>query len=217
MELFTKQTYCEQVVEYIKQAILCGELAPGDPVKEVVLAESLGISRAPVREALQVLIQGGLITSEPQKGKYIRVLTSREIRETYIVGGILEGAGVAMSLSLWLDADFQALDVLTQEIEAQAAQTEGLAALAYVDNTFHALTLARCSNKFLVEQGRSCCTNIAKFLFYNHWDTLFTQEEFCDRHLLIAEAIQSRKGAWVEDIIREHYRETGLRMAYFGA
>ena len=72
MHTFKRQTYSGQVVEFIKRCILDGELAPGEQVKEVILSDRLGISRAPIREALQILTQDGLITSEPQKGKYIR-------------------------------------------------------------------------------------------------------------------------------------------------
>ena len=75
MHTFKRQTYSGQVVEFIKRCILDGELAPGEQVKEVTLSERLGISRAPIREALQILTQDGLITSEPQKGKYIRKMT----------------------------------------------------------------------------------------------------------------------------------------------
>lgn len=69
---FTKQTYCNQVTSYIRSLIRKGTLEIGAPVKEAVLSEQLGISRAPIREALQVLVQEGLITSEPQKGKHVR-------------------------------------------------------------------------------------------------------------------------------------------------
>ena len=93
MHTFKRQTYSGQVVEFIKRCILDGELAPGEQVKEVILSERLGISRAPIREALQILTQDGLITSEPQKGKYIRKMTRQEIENEYEIGGILEGAG----------------------------------------------------------------------------------------------------------------------------
>ena len=95
---FTKQTYCNQVTSYIRSLIRKGTLEIGAPVKEAVLSEQLGISRAPIREALQVLVQEGLITSEPQKGKHVRQMTGKEIYDSYVVAGILEGAGVAESL-----------------------------------------------------------------------------------------------------------------------
>merc|ERR1711879_1105419 len=81
-----KLTYSEQVAEYIKQSILEGELSPGDQVKEVLLSKKLGISRAPIREALQILAREGLIHSEPQKGKYIKSLTSKQIEDSYFIG-----------------------------------------------------------------------------------------------------------------------------------
>ena len=56
---FTKQTYCNQVTSYIRSLIRKGTLEIGAPVKEAVLSEQLGISRAPIREALQVLVQEG--------------------------------------------------------------------------------------------------------------------------------------------------------------
>ena len=90
---FTKQTYCNQVTSYIRSLIRKGTLEIGAPVKEAVLSEQLGISRAPIREALQVLVQEGLITSEPQKGKHVRQMTGKEIYDSYVVAGILEGGG----------------------------------------------------------------------------------------------------------------------------
>ena len=65
--------------------------------------------------------------------------------------------------------------------------------------------------------ARSACTNISKFLFYNHWNILFTPQEFVDRHRDIFEAVQTRNPATVEESLREHYRESGRRMAQFGS
>ena len=107
---FTKQTYCNQVTSYIRSLIRKGTLEIGAPVKEAVLSEQLGISRAPIREALQVLVQEGLITSEPQKGKHVRQMTGKEIYDSYVVAGILEGAGVAESLPLWSRGDMEPSD-----------------------------------------------------------------------------------------------------------
>ena len=89
---FKKETYSIQAAEYIQNMIRSDRLAPGAAVKEAALAEELRISRAPVREALLLLGQRGLIVSEPQKGKYVRALSA---------AGILEGAGVVQSLRLW--------------------------------------------------------------------------------------------------------------------
>ena len=191
MHTFKRQTYSGQVVEFIKRCILDGELAPGEQVKEVILSERLGISRAPIREALQILTQDGLITSEPQKGKYIRKMTRQEIENEYEIGGILEGAGVAAALPLMNHVDLARLSGMIEHMARLAPRVGGLYEFTEVDDAFHSALLAHCANRRLVEMARSACTNISKFLFYNHWNVLFTPQEFVDRHRDIFEAVQT--------------------------
>ena len=97
------KTYSAQAIAYIKQRLLDGTLSPGDPIRETEIAEHLGISRGPVREALQSLLQQGLVTGLPQKAKFIRHLTAREIEDSYCLGGTLEGACIVQSLERWDD------------------------------------------------------------------------------------------------------------------
>lgn len=212
---FTKQTYSNQVASYIRTLIRKGTLEIGAQIKEAFLAERLGISRAPIREALQALAQEGLITSEPQKGKYVRQMSGKEIYDSYIVAGILEGAGVAGSLPLWTDENMETFRGVARELENAAAITR-LDELAEMDERFHTTLLMACDNTRLVEMARTSCATISKYLYYQHWITMFTPGEYAARHLAIAEAVSSRDGAHVESLLRDHYRETGQRMAQFG-
>ena len=145
MHTFKRQTYSGQVVEFIKRCILDGELAPGEQVKEVILSERLGISRAPIREALQILTQDGLITSEPQKGKYIRKMTRQEIENEYEIGGILEGAGVAAALPLMNHVDLARLSGMIEHMARLAPRVGGLYEFTEVDDAFHSALLAHCA------------------------------------------------------------------------
>lgn len=147
MHTFKRQTYSGQVVEFIKRCILDGELAPGEQVKEVILSERLGISRAPIREALQILTQDGLITSEPQKGKYIRKMTRQEIENEYEIGGILEGAGVAAALPLMNHVDLARLSGMIEHMARLAPRVGGLYEFTEVDDAFHSALLAHCANR----------------------------------------------------------------------
>ena len=72
MNEFIKQTYSEQVANYIRDLILHDKLLPGAPVEEATIAKELSISRAPVREAMQILIREGLLEALPQKRKYVK-------------------------------------------------------------------------------------------------------------------------------------------------
>ena len=112
------KTYSEQIIVYIKNAILTGKLHPGDKVNEVVVASELSISRAPVREALQMLAKEGLITSIPQRGKFITALTAKQIRDSYFTGGVLEGAAVSSTISQFEQRDFDSLEKIVNEMKA---------------------------------------------------------------------------------------------------
>ena len=213
---FTKQTYCNQVTSYIRSLIRKGTLEIGAPVKEAVLSEQLGISRAPIREALQVLVQEGLITSEPQKGKHVRQMTGKEIYDSYVVAGILEGAGVAESLPLWTEANMETFRSVVRQMEGKISYATKLDELAEIDELFHATLFMACDNTRLVEMARTSCATISKSLYYQHWITMFTPREYADRHHAVAEAVYSRDVKHVETALRDHYKETGLRMAEFG-
>ncbi|WP_303237567.1 GntR family transcriptional regulator [uncultured Bilophila sp.] len=217
MHTFKRQTYSGQAVEFIKRCILDGELAPGEQVKEVMLAERLGISRAPIREALQILAQDGLITSEPQKGKFIRKMTRQEIEDEYEIGGILEGAGVAAALPAMTSVDVARLTGMVEHMARLAPKVGGLYEFSEVDEAFHNALLQHCANRRLVDMARSACANISKFLFYNHWNILFTPQEFVDRHRDILNSVLTGDPVEVEATLRAHYRESGRRMGQFGA
>ena len=217
MHLFKRQTYSGQVVDFIKRCILDGRLSPGEQVKETLLAEQLGISRAPIREALQILAKDGLITSEPQKGKTIRKLTRQEIQNNYEIGGILEGAGVASALPFMTDADIQKLEAIVKHMHATASNASGLHELAEIDDAFHAAMLRYCENRRLVELARSSCAMISKFLLANYWNTLFTPQEFADLHIELLRAVKTGNPAAIEATFRSHYHEFGRRMGRFGA
>lgn len=210
---FKKETYSIQAAAYIRSLIRSGELSPGDPVREAFLSERLGISRAPIREALFSLAQEGLVCAEPQKGKYVRHMSAHEIYDSYAVAGILEGAGVAESLRHWTPRDMETFRTVVARMGEQLNYATRLDDLAEIDEQFHAALLAACPNVRLVEMARSSCATISKYLYYQYWITLFTPKEFYERHLVIAEAVSEGNPAHIEHILREHYKENGTRMS----
>lgn len=210
---FKKETYSIQTAAYIRSLIRSGELAPGAPVREGFLAERLGISRAPIREALFSLAQEGLICAEPQKGKFVRSMSAREIHDSYTVAGILEGAGVAESLRHWTPRHKEAFRGVVARMDEQIHYATRLDELAEIDEQFHAALLAACPNARLVEMARTSCATISKYLYYQYWITLFTPQEFYERHLDIAKAVDEGNPARMERVLRRHYRENGIRMS----
>ena len=207
-----KETYSSQVAQIIKQMIRDGQLQQGEAVKEAQLATRLSISRAPIREALQELTSEGLVTSEPQKGKRVRLLSTKDIVDSYAVGAILESAGVVDSLNTWSEQDIQRLKQVVQDMERVSSQASELSSLMELDDRFHATLLQRCDNVRLVEMARNSCVTISKFLCYKKWLTLFSPKGFFERHLAIAQVVYTKDAPKVAQLLREHYREIGERI-----
>jgi DNA-binding GntR family transcriptional regulator len=82
------------VTERLRANIVNGTLAPGSQLSEVELASTFGVSRGPVREALQRLIQEGLVRSEPHRGVFVPVLTDDDVRDIYLARDALESSAV---------------------------------------------------------------------------------------------------------------------------
>ena len=213
MMQFKKETYSIRAAAYIRNLIRTGELQPGQAVREAQLSEKLNISRAPIREALLILAHQGLICSEPQKGKYVRSMSAKEIYDSYVVAGILEGAAVAQSLSLWTEKEHAAFDEVVHRLDEQVNYAVHLDTLTEIDESFHMTLLSACTNERLIELARTSCSSLAKFLYYTYWRTLFTPHEFYDRHHLIAEAIHAGDKMNIELVLRQHYEEVGQRLS----
>ena len=210
------KTYGEQIAEHIKKGLLSGELVPGQKINEVTLAAKLGISRAPVREALQLMVKDGLVVSIPQRGKFVRSLTQQEIRDNYELGGVLEGAVVAKSSTLLTEEDFAQLEQVLVMMQSLTPDENYTSEYARLDRLFHELLTTRKRNQASLELGRAACQRISKFLLFRYWTSAFTQEEFVLRHREVLDAVKTHDEWHIEMVIRKHYSELGERMAKYG-
>lgn len=89
-----RATFAAVVTERLRTSIVNGTLRPGSQLSEAELASSFGVSRGPVREALQRLIQEGLLRSEPHRGVFVPVLTDGDIVDIYVARDALESAAL---------------------------------------------------------------------------------------------------------------------------
>ena len=217
MQGIRKQTYSDQITEFIKDSILKGDYAPGDKINEVDLATRLKVSRAPVREALQHLAQTGLLVSIPQKGKFISSLTAKEIRDNYFTGGVLEGAAAASTIHLFTDRDFAAMRSILDNIARHAHDPEAMCVIAELDTAFHEFMFSKSDNTLLRLLSRRSCQGLSKFLLYRYWCKDFVPEEMHSRHKVVFDAMMTKNPELIERTIREHYIEAGRRMAKYGS
>lgn len=204
---FKKQTYSLQVNQYIRGLIQRGVLKPGDPIKEAELSAKLGISRAPIREALQILVQEGLVSAEPQKGKTIRVLTPKEILDGYTITAILESEAVIMSLDKWTDEDFTDLRHIMDTIKEKSSKSSTVEDLLELDELLHNMLLSHCENEQLVDMARMNSSNISKYLCYPYWRSTCNPKYFVERHQEVVNAIFTKNIEMIRKTLHKHYEE----------
>ncbi|WP_238006345.1 GntR family transcriptional regulator [Dactylosporangium sp. AC04546] len=129
-----------RVAAYLRQAILDGQIPPGQRIRQNEVAERLGASRLPVREALRMLTAEGLTEQEPNKGARVLRLGARELDVVYRMRERLEPLALAESLPRLDDAVIAELEALQRAIERNTDVTEFLR----LDREFHLLTYSRC-------------------------------------------------------------------------
>ncbi|HKJ04678.1 MAG TPA: GntR family transcriptional regulator [Geopsychrobacteraceae bacterium] len=206
-----KKTYKDQVVSHVYQLLLTGELKPGAQLKESLLAAQMGISRAPIREAMKELITNGLVDYRPQVGNFIPILSPKEIVDSYTTRGVLEGYVVMETCEQFSSDDFEKLKSLTVLMESYAEKMNHKMVVE-VGGEFHDLLISKNSNVQLLEYTDRLSLKL-HILFCRYWGTLYTPAEIGGRHRAIVESVQAKDLALIEKVVRQHYVETGTKIA----
>ena len=118
------RTYGRDVAASLRSAILDGTLQSGAPLVERRIAEEMGVSRAPVREALRVLEEEGLVVTFPYKGTYVRQVTPRTVDEILSLRTVLEGFAAERALPRLADDHGQRVQQLLVEMRGAAAAAD---------------------------------------------------------------------------------------------
>ncbi len=144
------QTLREKILETIREAILKGNLKPGEKVAEPELAERFGISRTPIREAFRQLESEGYLTVIPRKGAVVAALSEQDVQEYYAIKSILEGYAAELAADKLSDKELEKLEAINERLKALAAEGD-VKAFYRVHSEFHDLFLKASGNSKLVE------------------------------------------------------------------
>lgn len=136
-----------EAYEQLVAGIRAGELRPGDRLTETELAQRLGISRTPVREAIRRLESDGLVIHVPRVGAVVRTLDYAEITELYEMRAVLEGTAARFAARAASDVELDELEAINGEMAA-ASDTRGI---SESNQQFHAVLLNAARNRFLVK------------------------------------------------------------------
>jgi DNA-binding GntR family transcriptional regulator len=155
-------TLWQRVYEHLRTAILEGRLEPGTELTEVALAEQLGVSRGPLREAIGRLAAEGLVTVSPRRGTVVRSLSKEEFLELYQVREALERMAMQLAALRLTDEEFDGLTALNEEMAAHAAGNK-VEAFFEANLAFHARLLEASGNEKLQELYRQLLGQLGRY------------------------------------------------------
>ena len=190
------------VQQEIERLINEGELGPGDKLTEASLADRLGVSRGPVREAFRVLEEAGLVQLEKNRGVYVRQIPLEEALEIFDLRAMIEAhVGSTLAANATEEQLSHLRNLVTQM--AQAVKVEDETTYYRLNVQFHEAMVAYAGNKKLIGMYRKLTRELSLFRRRNFSDhaLLITS---VNEHRDILDAIGSRNAAKSAEALRQH-------------
>lgn len=211
MQPFQRKGTSELVANQLRQAIVDGTFKPGQQLAEAALSEQLGLGRGTIREALQRLIQEGLVSNQLHRGVFVAVLSDEDIVDVYFARSAAEVAAARL-LTLRQDEEtFARLDEIVAEMQG-LAEGGDWSAVAEVDVEFHETIIRGTGSKrlwrmyeTLVAETRMCLNPAERQ--YPRSTNLVAQ------HRGILDAMRGEDLAEVETRVTRHLKDAMTSLA----
>jgi DNA-binding GntR family transcriptional regulator len=199
------RTYRQDVVETIRAAIREGTLKAGTSLVERRIAEDMGISRAPVREALRQLEEEGLLVNIPFKGWYVTEVTPKAMSEIVSLRRVLEAFAADRAVALATAADIQDLQRLHADMERAAARDDP-DELLELHLRFHG-RFYELAGHDLLRQVWGTMEGQLRLYLRLHQLTYDTLPHYVEAHRPIVDALTARDAEALKAAITEHLGE----------
>ncbi len=192
----------ELVLEAIRTAIMNGSLQPRERLMEIQLAEELGVSRTPVREALRKLELEGFIVMVPRKGAYVSDLTIKDIADVFEIRAALEGLAGALAAERITEEELDEMERLLVE-KGEAIHQNDIDKLVEADTRFHEALYKASRNERLTTIISNLREQIQRFRLTS-LSVPGRRTDSLEEHRNILEAIQARDIQVARQLAQEH-------------
>ena len=196
--------------ETIKELILTLKVAPGTQLQIEMLAEQMGVSRTPVREALLRLEQDGLTQVVPRVGVFVTGISKRDLEELYELRELLESRATEEAAQRLSDDDLDHIDRLLEESKAAVKQGE-VEKFLETEIAFHQILTQSAQNRRLI----SIMDSLGDLSYRWRIISLKSQENVrltLIEHQAIAQALRQRDGQKAGKLMGDHIRSASERM-----
>jgi DNA-binding GntR family transcriptional regulator len=192
-----------EVYKIIKEGIKNREFLPGNQLKESDLVDKLGVSRTPIREALNQLSKEGIIEIFPRKGAFVKNCSKEEVIEILILREVLEGVAARLATSQMDEARIKKLDGFFKEYQ------EGIIDYAQADEKFHSEIIQASGSTRLIELVNNLKDSLQmldmRVVSFRYPERV---KKSMEEHLRIIETFRKRDMILAEKLTREHFQHT---------
>jgi DNA-binding GntR family transcriptional regulator len=192
----------ELVFVSLREAIIQGQLKPGERLMELQLAEELGVSRTPVREAIRKLELEGFVVMLPRKGAYVAGITDKDITDVFEVRAALEALAAGLAAERITDRELERLERSVVQISELTEQPD-LDALVQEDAQFHEIIYRASRNQRLSQILTNLQEQIQRFRLTTLSRPGRTREAL-EEHKQIVDAISERNVELAQKLAWEH-------------
>jgi DNA-binding GntR family transcriptional regulator len=204
-----RRVFREGIREQLIEDILSGRLPPGARIVETRLAQQLGVSQGPVREALRDLELFGFVVSSPFRGTQVRQISTEDLLEIYPVRAALEGLAARAAATRIDDAAFAELEELINTMRDAAARKDQRAHVN-ADFAFHHTIVKAAGNRMLEHVWQTMRLATTTFVTHSmHQITHRSLSEIGERHVPVLDALRSRDPEKADAAMRRHIEEPG--------
>ncbi|WP_232667611.1 GntR family transcriptional regulator [Pseudonocardia sp. TRM90224] len=199
----------ERAYRYLREIVLVDPAVQGTFLNEVELAQVIGVSRTPVREALLLLVADGLIEMVPKRGAYVPPLTGRQIKELMQLRGLLERHAASVTLAAGtvpLTAMRDALD----EQRAMIAKRGDADSQQFIewDRLFHQVLVDAAGNELIAKTYAGLRTRQVRVGVAALFRAADRQSAVCNEHQRIVDALAAGDESAAHTAIEDHLRVT---------
>ena len=190
------------VFRTLRQAILTGEMKPGERLLEIHLANKLGVSRTPIREAIRMLELEGLVIMVPRRGAQVAQITEKSMSDVLAVRCALDELAVELACERISEEEKRELEDACGEFE-KATVTKQVHVIAKADVEFHDIIFKAAGNPRLTQMINNLAEQMYRYRFEYIKDE--TQHQMLiEEHRRICESISNRDVAAAKEAIRVH-------------
>lgn len=175
------------VFNTLRQAILTGELKPGERLMEIHLAERLGVSRTPIREAIRKLELEGLVTMIPRRGAEVAQITEKSMNDVLEVRRALDALCAELACDRITDEELESLRLACDSFEA-AVRTKDAKKIAQADVALHDIIVRATGNQRLIQLVNNLSEQMYRYRFEYIKDSS-QHETLIEEHRIIYQSI----------------------------